>query len=432
MKRLRILSIFMVLFAVMGVVSCDTEPVDPLLLGDDSGEIPTEEPGVFTVRIGDTPFVADSTAATIVDGITTITGYKGTQGERVVITVPATVTGTYTTTAIIYYPGAAGSFYSNISGTALPSGSVTISNIDTVNRRITGIFSFTGYFSDTTQNLPSIAFTQGVFTNIKYNNVVVNPPAGPAAFKVDIDGTTFTADSTVASIGLGRFVVGGLRGANGESVGIVLEQAATVGTFTDAIMTYNVDDDAENTYINGEGADAGTLTISEIDTVNHTVSGTFSFTGIYTDTAAGVPNKVFTNGVFTNIPYETDTPVSDPDVLTATVDTTAVDYTPVAVGLINDTSILISGNGADHKLRLTIASNITPNNYVFSNSVNSDYKATYVDAANVEYNISGGTLTITSNDGTRLKGTFIFDVKNDAGVVLHRVTNGVIDVEYDF
>jgi len=438
MKRLRILSIFMVLFTALGsMVSCETEPVDPLLLTDDNGGIdPTPDPGVFTVKIGSTLFVADSTVATLANGMIIVQGYKGTEGENVTITIPSTTTGTFTA-LMVYDPGTSTNVYNNIipPPTTGFSGSVTISNINTVARTVSGNFNFTGYYSDTTQNLPSIAFTEGTFTNISYAGVTTPPvnPTGPGSFKVDFNGQTFVADTIQASVGNALFTVAGIRGADGETVSLGIEEPVVQGrTYDSAFFAYDVNEADDNSYSNDDGE--GTLTITEYDTVNHTVSGTFSFIGIYTNPASGNPNITFTNGVFTDVPYNTE---SNSDVFAATIapatgEGVAIDYSSdLVVSLVNDTTINMQAVGTADEIRLAIVSTVRQGTYVFTNAFGSNYKATF-EIDNVDYPIDGGSLTIISNENGRLKGSFEFDVKDEAGVVIRRVTNGNFDVEYDF
>ncbi len=432
---MRILSIFMVLFTLMGVVSCQTEPVDPLLLVDDSDNEPTPLPASFQVQFGDRTFVADSTVATLGDGEIVIKGYAGDFGENVTIKVPATTTGTYTVTNITYDPGVNPNFYSNINPANTPTGSVTIQSIDTVRRTVTGIFSFTGYYSLPAENLPSIAFTNGVFTNIAYTAPGVNPnPAG--AFSVNIDGTPFIADEADAFLNSEGFSIGGYKD-NGETVWIILDQNnITTGTYTNAVMAYSTEDSGNPSY-NDANNTTGTFIITEIDTVNHTVSGSFSFTGDYSDTAAGLPAKVFTNGTFTDVSYLDEDP-GDVGEFRATVDGTATTYegdnlifNTVTEG--DNATTTIRAFTTSYRIDFFLNANASAGTYVFINSTNSTPRAVFTDTVtNITYNnITGGSLIITSNEDGIIAGTFNFDVKNDAGEVIHTVTNGAFEIEHE-
>ena len=429
MKRLRILSIFMVLFAVLGgiVTSCETEPVDPLLLTDDTdGTDPTPDPGVFTVKIGGTLFVADSTVATLANGAITIKGYKGTEGENVTIMVPATTTGTYTA-LMTYDPGTTLNFYTNLTPAGLPSGSATITTINTAARVISGSFSFTGYYSDATQNIPPTAFTEGIFTNISYAGGST-PPVGSGVLKATVAGSAFTAAVTNAVLGSGRLFIQGVD-ATGKGITINVEET-TPGTYTEAILAYSEDVTTEDSYSNILN-DSGTITITSIDTVNHTITGTFSFTGDYSDTGAGLPAKVVTNGVFTNVPYVSS--VDNTDVFNATVNGTAVTYggSDLTIGFIDVnefSAVTLRGTNANHVVELVINEDTPVGTYSFTDAIGALPQATFTDANGLNHNITRGSLVITANDGIRIKGTFEFDVL-DGTTVTNTVTAGAFDIE---
>jgi hypothetical protein len=138
--------------------------------------------------------------------------------------------------------------------------------------------------------------------------------------------------------------------------------------------------------------------------------------------------------VFENVPYDIEQ--SDPDLFGATVDGVAntyaaADITTTVVGG-NFDIVFIRGVSTNEKIGIYVKQDTPAGTYVFFDSVNADTRATYTTTAGVNYNISGGSLLITENTGTRIKGTFSFDVKNTAGDVIHTVTNGSFDVEYDF
>ena len=421
MKRLKLLSSIMVLFMAIGFTSCDTEPVDPNLLGEN----PNEGPAAFQVDFNNSTYRATTTTAVVTNGVLTITATRDTGGSFS-ITVPAT-RGTHTTSLITYTPSATEpGMYTNTSTSGI-TGSVSIASINTTTHKVTGTFNFTGHWFNPSANIPNLVFTNGIFTSIPYTGDGVTPAA---AFTVKIDGALYTATTTVATVGNGLTSVTGLRGANGEYVSIVLD-AVTTGTYNArALMGYAQDSDTEDVYTNislDEEDASGTVTISEINTTNHTISGTFSFTG-YLDGAA---NKEFTEGVFVNIPYtEAGTTPTD-EVFSATVDGTAVTYagTDLIVSLANDTQINIQAIGSNHEIRLYI-NDLAEGTYNFSSEIGSPAKAWFVDTD--EHVINNGTLIITHKDANWIAGTFSYDVINSEGVTVHRVTNGVFNVEYNW
>jgi hypothetical protein len=176
MKKLRVLSAFMVLFTAIGFVSCDSEPVDPLLL-DNEGEQPTG-PAIFKVDFSGSTFTATTAQAVVGDGVIAIMGIRGTNGESVSLALPGSTTGTYSGDEVlmVYSPTAASEYqFANIDNELASNGSVVITSINTTNHTISGTFSFTGHWSDTEANLPSIAFTNGSFQNIPYTGTIIDP-----------------------------------------------------------------------------------------------------------------------------------------------------------------------------------------------------------------------------------------------------------------
>lgn len=427
MKRIKLLSSLMVLFMAIGFTACDVEPVDPNLLGTDPVD---NTPASFQVDFSLDTYQATSTTAVVANGIITITATR-TNAGTFTITVPAS-TGTTATPLITYTPSAAaGGMYTNVSLTGI-SGSVSIASFNTTTHKVTGTFNFTGYWSDASVNQPNIVFTNGIFTNIAYTGDGVTEPAGDPLFQVKIDGSLYTADSYFATIGNGLISVTGLRGTNGEYVSIVIDGTAE-GTYTEeAIFAYSPDGDEDNVYSNISldplNDDLGTVTITEIDETNHTISGTFSFTG-YLD---GSTDKSFTEGKFENIPYTDENTTPTDEVFTATVDGTAMTYagTDLIVSLVNDTQINLQAIGDDHELRLYI-NDLGEGTYAFSSAFDATAKAYFTDANDTEYQINNGTLVISSKDDNWIAGTFTYNVVNEAGTVIHTVTNGVFNVQYN-
>lgn len=427
MKRIKLLSRLMVLFMAIGFTACDVEPVDPNLLGEQPVD---NTPAAFQVDFSESTYQATTTSAVVSNGMITITATR-TSGGTFTITVPA-ATGTTSTPLITYTPSnAVVGMYTNIGLTGI-SGSVTISSFNATTHKVTGTFNFTGYWSDTAANQPNVIFTNGIFTNIAYTGDGVEEPAGDPLFEVKIDGTLYTADTYEASVGGGLIGVGGFRGTNGEYVAIVIE-GLTEGTYTtEALFAYSPDGDEDNTYSNVSftgGEDTGSVTITEIDETNHTISGTFHFTG-YLDGAA---DKSFTDGKFENIPYTVVGENPTDDIFDATVDGTDYEYgdTDLVVSTVNDNQITMQAINANHEVTIFIGETATVGNYPFSPDFGSQAKAWFTDADDNEYVISNGTLNITSRTATTITGTFSYDVLNDEGAVIHTVTNGEFDVEYN-
>src|SRR5204863_2298494 len=86
---------------------------------------------------------------------------------------------------------------------AQSGGTLTISSIDTTNKKMTGTFSFKAYRSiDSMQK----DITEGVFTNISYTTTLP-PPSSTDTFRVQVDGTAFTATSLFGILALNMITI---------------------------------------------------------------------------------------------------------------------------------------------------------------------------------------------------------------------------------
>ncbi|KAF2507597.1 hypothetical protein E0W72_12025 [Flavobacterium arcticum] len=424
MKRIKSLSTLLVLIVTLGFISCDTEPVDPVFL-DYEPEV--EEPASFQVDFSEQTYQATTTTVVMENGITTIAAVRASDGAVFTLVVPGTTAGTYSASVIAYAPGISGNQYTNMDGTNI-SGAVTFTAVNTTNNTISGTFSFTGYWSDASENLPSVEFTNGIFINLPFtSDTDPNPNPGNSSFSVDIDDETYIADNYAGTIGNGLISIGGTRGTSGEYVALVIN-ATTVGTYSneDLFFGYSSDGDEDNVYSNidfGGGENDAQLTITQIDEANQTISGTFSFTGYL-----GGNSKSFTNGQFTNIPYTTGQGTDESEFM-ATVDGVAVDYIDdLLVGTVNN-QVTIAGVGADHEINLFIGT-LGVGVYSIPGDNFSAPTASYTDDNDVEYNAVSGTLTITEKAGGWVSGTFEYTVQDEAGNNVHTVTNGTFNVEY--
>lgn len=271
-----------------------------------------------------------------------------------------------------------------------------------------------------------------------------NPNPGTAVFKVDFNGSTHTAIAPTAVLADGEAQIIGVFGTNGESMLLGIDGAPEVRTYTanELFLAYNTNAQDEDSYLNMNGTESsGTLTISAINTTAKTISGTFSFTAWSSEGSSAI---VFTNGVFSNVPYTGEfggeVPVEDEDIFKAKVNGTLHDYTDI------DTSVLVSGE-VGHKTISIIGQDNGSTSMTLR--VYSDYTAgtyqigTGFDSPGASYNlldpqapdtdaVDNGTITVTSNANGRIKGTFTYLVKNADGETVYTVTDGQFDVEWDF
>jgi len=427
MKKIKLLSAFLILFTAIGFVSCDTEPVDPLLLNEDPNE---PLPASFEVDFNSQTYQASTVQASVINNSIIISAVRA-DGATFMITVPGTTTGEYTNATILYTPAIGGTVvYANDSEEGL-NGSVTLTTINTTTHTITGTFEFTGI----AEGQPDIEFTDGIFTNITYTGTIipVDPePGEEPLFTVKIDGVEYVADTYEASVGNGLISVAGFRGTNGEYVALVLE-GTTEGEYPEGFLAYSPDGDEDNVYSNisldEENTDLGSVTITEINTTAHTISGTFHFTGYL----EGAADKSLTEGTFENIPYTDENTTPSDDEFTATVDGTDYTYagTDLIVGLGNDDQITMQAFGDNHNIRLYL-NNPTEGSYAFSTEIGAPAQAWFTDAEDVEHSTVNGTILVTSIDEFRIEGTFSYNVLDENGDVIHTVEDGVFNVEYNW
>jgi hypothetical protein len=294
MKRLRILSAFMVLFTAIGFMSCDVEPLDPALL--DNLPVAPVGPASFKVDFSGSTHTAIAQQAMITSNTIMISGVLATNGESVTILVQGTTVGTYTGDDILitYLPSAmsTGAFINENLVSEEISGTVNITGINTTTKTITGTFSFTGYYSDEEQNLPSVAFSNGVFNSVPYTGTTgpgTDPdPIDEPYFTAIVDGTAvdYSEDTTAITSTIDGQVYTNLIGASTtdlESITLNLHGIEDPGTY-DITSSFLADANASYNSAEGESynAESGILTI--ISNENGWIVGTFSFSGVNGET----------------------------------------------------------------------------------------------------------------------------------------------------
>ncbi len=259
-----------------------------------------------------------------------------------------------------------------------------------------------------------------------------NNQPGDAVFKADFSGETWVADNVAAQVGgdLIRIVA---NKSNGQNFAFILDGVSlgtypakdNLVTFTPAGSTFgywgvNPDNDAENT---------GSVTITSINTANHTLSGFFSFKGYWSDTdVTNILPIVFSNGIFTDVPY-TDVSATA-DTFYAKVDGTEFvddEILTLEITAGSDTLIAIgASNAADDSITIAVNSTYGTGTYPINPANVNQTQARYV-VGGVTKQAQSGSITITEKTATRIKGTFSF-VTN--GSPTANVTQGQFDVEY--
>ena len=157
-------------------------------------------------------------------------------------------------------------------------GNLNVTSIDTVNKTISGTFSMQVYRQfDSLQR----TITEGVFTNISYST---EPPplSGTDSFRVKVAGVPFTYNILGGFSAFGRISVTASQGA-APSVGITVPDTAIPGTYAFDVFTNIGQYNPSSTVF--LGADTGSVTILEHNTLTKRIRGNFHF----------LANTVFTN-----------------------------------------------------------------------------------------------------------------------------------------
>lgn len=258
-------------------------------------------------------------------------------------------------------------------------------------------------------------------------------------FAVDFGGQTWVATSTEAIMYSSAIHIGGLKASNGQTFAFALN-GNTVGTYDSAsnLIAYDPNNNS-NGYVywavnpSSSSVSSGSVKITNIDTVNKTISGTFSFTGYWSDSAvSNVAPISFTNGVFTNIPYTTGTNVST-DSFYAKVDGTEfvedqIDVTEVLASGYPDSYSIVGAKADGQNIGLRFSKTLGVGTYNFSGPFNQDLASTCVFNS-LLYTSDTGTLTIVEKTATRIKGTFSLVVNNFTTSQNKSITQGAFDVE---
>ncbi len=226
-------------------------------------------------------------------------------GQEISMTITDTVAGTYTlnqqSTSLAAYASTDSSglyaLTTNQSADAsLAGGTVTITQIDKVNKTLSGVFTFKAY---RTLDGQQRTITAGQFNQLPYTDTlpVIIPKDTLAA---TINGTSWTGQNITASAISGELTISGYSGDGTQSIGLILPSYSVPATYpmtiTGAIPTYiGVYDVVSNGSNNEVPASSGSITILENNTTTSWLRGTFAFS-----TAAAPPQSgnAITDGFF--------------------------------------------------------------------------------------------------------------------------------------
>lgn len=258
-------------------------------------------------------------------------------------------------------------------------------------------------------------------------------PTDPGSFKVDFDGSTYTALTTQVYISEGSILLTALR-ANGDSFGFIIE-GTDVGAYpaNQNLLAFNPSGSEYGYWsVNPDAAseNTGTITITEINTTDHTISGVFNFKGYWSNTDETVAPKQFTNGVFTNLPYVEENPAGD--TFSATVNGTAFNAGDILTSEVtsgSQTLISVAGQSGQSAITVSAVSGITAGTYPITGNVTADsVQVVYTDADGNGGVATSGAVVITQITADRIKGTFTATIVD--GAETYQITGGSFDAAY--
>jgi Family of unknown function (DUF6252) len=282
------------------------------------------------------------------------------------------------------------------------------------------------------------------------------------SFTVTIDGKTWTAIDSARSVSIMDGAIN-ISGISNDDQNIVLSLAGTgpgtyklgpasksVAAWTNSWMYFQ-----NFSSIQGTSAQAsGQVVVSKIDVANQTISGTFQM-HLYCDSAQ--TTKVFTNGVFTKLPYITSLPPA-PATDTFTVLINGVPWTaPSITANIEEGEFMVRGSTQDGREWVTVGVPIpawlSPADLVYTQQVGFSLHGAYVGQYNNNDSVyqsqhyaaapqigagvyyvypNSGLLQILQDDLSthRMSANFQLQVTDSTGVASVLLTNGYFSIRY--
>jgi hypothetical protein len=265
----------------------------------------------------------------------------------------------------------------------------------------------------------------------KKEETPVTPPSNePAAgaMSASIDGNSWKSDIASGTIQNGYINITGKNNA-GETITLTLNGTTkatyTLNNGTMHVGVYQKTNGSLGYTTNASGTTGGTVTVTEIDEANKTISGTFSFSA--EEPSSG--NKVsVTAGKFNKVKYTTSSGTTN-NTLSAKVDGNA--WTGSSVfAVLNSGKIAVTGTSGSSSMGIYMPEGVTPGTY--SLSMFGSYMAQYNPDQSTFLASDNGTLVVTEHDATArtIKGTFNFNASDFSGSTTATITEGAFSAKY--
>ncbi len=268
-----------------------------------------------------------------------------------------------------------------------------------------------------------------------------NPVTTNGIMTCKINGNAWQSTTAASVIGNGLINVTGQITSTGEMITMTLNaETATVYSLaqgTGSAAIYKQATASTTSFVSHVAGGSGTTSVTQINTSNHTISGTFMFTGVRTTDFTLVQ---ITEGIFTNIPYTEEAAATFNNTFDADID--GVEFNPTLIyasSAFNMISITGSENGSFPSIGISLPNDVTPGTYVTSawGSNRILYNVSQMTGANIDGSYVGnpGTITVTSHNTTAktMEGTFsctAIPVTGSNATNNYSITNGSFSIEY--
>lgn len=262
--------------------------------------------------------------------------------------------------------------------------------------------------------------------------------AAPGQLSVRINNELWTSVEAGAELRNGFIGLAAID-ANGDNIAIVLK-GQDVGIYEvedliqsgapDNLVAYTPFGDVSFTSAYDIETTGGIVTVTELDTVNNFISGTFEV-NLARNTGSGDSLINLTQGAFNRLDLIVEQDVIGNNEFSAMVD--GVTFQPNVIGgTVAAGSIVLSfSKNSGESIALTLPADIDNGSYTLG-ALGSTYSASYVKSALESFFADDGTVIITNhNTNSKLiEGTFNFTATPFFGGTSVSVTEGTFKVNY--
>lgn len=289
-----------------------------------------------------------------------------------------------------------------------------------------------------------ILFIGWIFSACKKEYSVENANVTTANFTAVINGIHWAATPATegATLLQGMLNITGIS-ADSEEISITLTDTVpgvhTLSPQTSSLAVLGfIDSSYKTNFSTGQGTDStqagGEVDLTAINTLTKTVSGTFSFKVYRSSDGA---RRTVTSGIFSNIPYTSTLPGSNPgDTLTATIDNASFTSQSIQASVTGtQITILGSTSNGSQSVALVVQTNSTVGSHPITPNGGS-YMAIYdfvSNGGNIAAPANAGTINILENNSatSRMRGNFSFTTSDlNAASTSHAITSGFFSVYY--